>query len=80
MTSYRVGDENKISASSVQAFFFAPNNVETVKTEYLIYDLADLAGSVGGMLGMLLGISVSSVYDQLVEAIKKTTARLAEKP
>ena len=40
----------------------------TVTSEYDYYSLSALLGDVGGMLGMLLGASIISLYDDAVEA------------
>ncbi len=40
-----------------------PRPVLTVSAEFLVYDLGDLAGDVGGMCGMTLGVSMVTCYD-----------------
>ena len=42
----------------------------TIKEEYLIYDLKSLAGDVGGVIGILLGASVLTLYDAVQKFLK----------
>ncbi len=39
--------------------------------EVRVYNLLDFIGNVGGFLGLLLGASLVSVFDQIVAALKK---------
>ncbi len=39
----------------------------TVRTEHLVYDWTSLSGDVGGMMGLLLGLSVLAIYDGALE-------------
>ncbi len=47
-----------------------------VKEEFLIYDLTSFAGDVGGMVGMLLGTSVITLYDAFQKALNYGSERL----
>ncbi len=44
----------------------APEPVMTYRSEFKVYDLSDLAGDAGGMVGMLLGMSILALYDSLL--------------
>ncbi len=46
-----------------------PNPVATISTEYQVYNGDDLAGDAGGMVGMLLGMSVLAAYDALTNTV-----------
>ena len=50
----------------------------TVTSEYLVYDLADLAGDIGGIMGMLLGASLLTWYDWVTARAKKWFNSLTE--
>ncbi len=39
----------------------------TYRSEFLVYDLGSLAGEVGGMIGILLGASMLTMYDIMGE-------------
>ncbi len=41
-----------------------------MKTEFLAYDGWSLAGDVGGMVGMLLGMSILALYDTSRQFVK----------
>ncbi len=51
----------------------------TVQSEYLVYNLDDLAADMGGMLGMLLGASLMAGYDWAEERAKKWLNVLARR-
>ncbi len=59
------------TADSILVVLKAPDPLLTKVSEYKVYDLADLAGDVGGMVGMLLGLSILAVYDFATGWIKK---------
>ncbi len=50
----------------------------TVTSEYLVYDVADLAGDIGGIMGMLLGASLLTWYDWATARVKRWLSSLTE--
>ena len=50
-----------------------------MQSEYLVYNLDDLAADMGGMLGMLLGASLMAGYDWAEERAKKWLNVLARR-
>ena len=46
-----------------------------METEIYVYDFNDLIGDVGGILGLLLGASLMSGIDFLIECFKKKKAQ-----
>ncbi len=42
-----------------------------VREQYVVYDFVSLIGEVGGYLGLLLGISMLSLYDYGIEFMAK---------
>ena len=62
--------------ASVYLHFYIPNPGFEVKREYLIYDLGSLAGDVGGMGGILLGISIGAIYDRIKQVASKALDKL----
>ena len=72
-------DPLKSGAHSVELTFHAPRPVFSVTTEYLVYDLASLAGDVGGMGGMMLGVSAVMVYDGVANFISGMVAKILRK-
>ena len=47
-----------------KVLFYASPQGEEVRTETYIYDFYNLIGDIGGVLGLLLGASLLSVYDE----------------
>ncbi len=41
-----------------------------MRTEFLAYDSWSLAGDVGGMVGMLLGMSILALYDKFYHLVR----------
>ena len=48
----------------------------TVRREYLAYDAINLAGDVGGMIGMLLGASVLALYDMAHGSVLRVLGKI----
>ena len=48
---------------------FTPPHTEKVYEEYLIYDIVNMVGSVGGNLGMWIGFSFTGVISNLIKMI-----------
>ncbi len=65
--------------SVVELYFHTPKATFTVEKEYLVYDAAAFAGDVGGMGGILLGISVVAVYQEAAELVRALLAWLDAK-
>ena len=62
--------ENAEANRSLELNAYSPKGAYTVVKEYLVYDLGDLAGDVGGMGGMLLGVTVLTVYDSATKFVR----------
>ena len=52
------------------------SNMATTHEEYLIYDVVDMIGSVGGSLGMFTGFSFTGVISFLIILLKKGIGKL----
>ena len=48
---------------------FAPPHTEKIFEEYLIYDIVNMVGSVGGNLGMWIGFSFTGIFSKLIKMI-----------
>ncbi len=59
-------DDGKIAVS----FFLAPGGIMAT-SEVLAYDFFDLVGNVGGFLGLFLGVSILSLFDNARMVILK---------
>ncbi len=57
------GSNQTAETGSLFLNLYIPLSKLTVREEFLVYDLAGLAGDMGGMVGMLLGASVLGLYD-----------------
>ena len=49
---------------------FAPPHTEKIFKEYLIYDIVNMVGSVGGNLGMWIGFSFTGIISHLMKMIR----------
>ncbi len=47
------------------------------KHEVLIYDMGDLVGDIGGFLGLFLGASIVSLYDEVIQVLKRRLRSVA---
>jgi hypothetical protein len=56
---------------------FAPPVNVTVFEEYLIYDVFDLIGSVGGTLGIFIGFSCTCILSIITDMCKKCPFRIS---
>ncbi len=56
---------------SVFVVFKAQQPVMTYHSEFRVYDFNNLAGDIGGMVGMLLGMSILAGYDSLMAFLAK---------
>ena len=50
---------------------FSTRETKKIVREYVIYDAAALAGDIGGMLGMTLGVSMIAVFDAVWDVGRK---------
>jgi hypothetical protein len=48
-------------------------------SETVIYSFESLIGDVGGSLGLLLGASILSIYDDLIEYFKMVLEKIGQK-
>ena len=48
---------------------------DRIETENYIYDFYNMIGDVGGVLGLLLGASIMSLYDDLIKYVEKKRRR-----
>ena len=55
----------------ITVFFFNLCQATPVETEIYVYDFNDLIGDVGGILGLLLGASLMSGIDFVINCVKK---------
>ena len=46
-----------------------PSSTITIEEEYLIYDFFDMVGSVGGSLGLCVGLSIFDVFSMIADKI-----------
>ena len=49
---------------------FTPPHTEKIFEEYLIYDIFNMVGSVGGNLGMWIGFSFTGIISNLMKIIR----------
>jgi len=61
----------------IKVFTSAP--ALTVQTEYLIYTKGDFLADLGGLMGMLVGVSLLSIYDKIVEMFSLLQRKLKSK-
>ncbi len=54
----------------VQVFVFLSPKATSAETEVLAYDFYSLVGDVGGYLGLLLGVSLLTLFDILRDYVK----------
>ena len=45
------------STSDIEIYWIFPSTIVEVHSEYLIYDMSGLIGSIGGSLGLFVGFS-----------------------
>lgn len=50
----------------------------TYLSEFRVYGLSDMAGDAGGMVGMLLGMSILTIYDSLYVWIVKWRKKICK--
>ena len=50
------------STSDIEFFWIFPSTVIEVHSEYLIYDMTGLIGSIGGSLGLFVGFSFRDFF------------------
>ena len=55
---------------------FAPPHTEKIFEEYLIYDIVNMVGSVGGNLGMWIGFSFTGIISNLMKMIRNRRNQL----
>ena len=65
-----------ISKDSIELEWEYMNSDYIVRQEYLTYDINSLIADVGGYLGLLLGHSLLSIYQWLMEWIAKLLGKL----
>ena len=51
-------------------------NVVNVRKQYVIYDFNSFIADVGGFMGLLLGFSLLSIYDEIEGLIKKLKKKM----
>lgn len=52
------------------------DNVVDVRKQYVIYDFNSFIADVGGFMGLLLGFSLLSIYDEIEGLLKKLKKKL----
>ena len=67
--SYRTRYGNYDSDVLLRFTIYESSYVE--EEEYVIYDLNSFGADVGGFMGLVLGFSLLSIYDKMVECLKK---------
>ncbi len=65
------GYQSRANVAPLEMMLYAPRGKMVVRSEYVIYDLGSLVGEVGGMAGILLGVSCVMVYDSIKVAAKR---------
>ena len=51
-------------------------NVVNVRKQYVIYDFNSFIADVGGFMGLLLGFSLLSIYDEMESLLKRFKKKL----
>ena len=54
------------STSDIEFFWIFPSTVIEVHSEYLIYDMTGLIGSIGGSLGLFVGFSFRDFFSYFI--------------
>ena len=54
------------STSDIDFFWIFPSTVIEVHSEYLIYDMTGLIGSIGGSLGLFVGFSFRDFFSYFI--------------
>lgn len=62
-----------------KAFFFWHSTNYVEEQEYVIYDIGTIVGTVGGSLGLFLGLSCRGVLDQAIESLWIIYMKYAQK-
>ena len=68
-TEFDVKKDNLKHASVIEYTFKQPETM-TVQTEFLVYDITTLIGSIGGTLGMCIGFSFTNVVSWILDQFK----------
>ena len=56
--------------------FRIKDKIVNVRKQYVIYDSNSFIADVGGFMGLLLGFSLLSIYDEIEGLIKKLKKKL----
>jgi hypothetical protein len=64
-------DEEKTTTYSHLLNFYAEMPIVAVRNEFYIYDTLSLLADIGGMAGILFGLSLVSSYDTLSGTLVK---------
>ena len=54
------------STSDIEIFWIFPSTIITEYSEYLIYDMSGLIGSIGGSLGLFVGFSFRDFFSNFI--------------
>ena len=56
--------------------FRIKDKIVNVRKQYVIYDFNSFIADVGGFMGLLLGFSLLSIYDEIEGLVKKLKKKL----
>ena len=65
-----------MSPAQLKMTFSIMENVVNVRKQYVIYDFNSFIADVGGFMGLLLGFSLLSIYDEIEGLIKKLKKKM----
>ena len=71
-----IKDTTKYTYTAYSVLFSVETDTVAVKEEYVIYDMLQLIGAVGGTLGLCIGFSFKEVYSLILGNLQAGLARM----
>ena len=71
-----IKDTTKYTHTTYSVLFSVETDTVAVKEEYVIYDMLQLIGAIGGTLGLCIGFSFKEVYSLILGNLQAGLARM----
>ncbi len=67
---------NDSEVSNLIVFMYISEATMEISEEFLVYDEESLLGDMGGMVGMLMGVSILTMYEAVYNFVKHIARKL----
>ncbi len=78
MNTFITPRENDAENANVAIFVYISEATMEISEEFLVYDEESLLGDVGGMVGVLMGVSILAIYETVFNFVSNMAGKVVK--